>query len=48
MAGLKRSAAVYRHLKKPGLCRASFAHYDTTETVDLFLAALRDVAGGKS
>ena len=42
------SAAVYRHLKKPALCRASFAHYDTTETVDLFLAALRDVAGGKS
>jgi len=39
------SAAVYRHLKKPALCRASFAHYDTMETVDLFLAALGDITG---
>ena len=42
------SAAVYRHLKKPALCRASFAHYDTVETVDRFLAALEDIAGGQS
>jgi len=42
------SAAVYRHLKKPAVCRASFAHYDKLETVDLFLAALEDIAGGKS
>jgi selenocysteine lyase/cysteine desulfurase len=41
------SAAVYRHLKKPALCRASFAHYDTAETVDVFLAALKDISGGR-
>jgi selenocysteine lyase/cysteine desulfurase len=41
------SAAVYRHLKKPALCRASFAHYDTMETVEQFLAALEDIAGGR-
>jgi len=41
------SAAVYRHLKKPALCRASFAHYDTMETVDLFLAALEDITGSR-
>ncbi|MGA2534259.1 MAG: aminotransferase class V-fold PLP-dependent enzyme [Candidatus Aminicenantales bacterium] len=41
------SAAVFRHLKKPALCRASFAHYDTMETVEQFLAALEDIAGGK-
>jgi selenocysteine lyase/cysteine desulfurase len=40
------SAAVYRHLKKPTVCRASFAHYDTTETVDLFLSALAETTGG--
>jgi selenocysteine lyase/cysteine desulfurase len=39
------SAAVVRHLRKPALCRASFAHYDTAETVDAFLAALKDVSG---
>jgi selenocysteine lyase/cysteine desulfurase len=39
------SAAVYRHLKKPAVCRASFAHYDTTETVDLFLSALGETTG---
>jgi selenocysteine lyase/cysteine desulfurase len=41
------SAAVYRHLRKPALCRASFAHYDTAETVGLFLAALGDIVGSK-
>jgi selenocysteine lyase/cysteine desulfurase len=39
------SAAVCRHLNKPALCRASFAHYDTTETVDLFLSALEETIG---
>ena len=35
------SAAVVRHLGRPeGICRASFAHYDTVGTADLFLAAL--------
>ena len=35
------SAAVYRHLGRPeGICRASFAHYDNTETVDRFLEAV--------
>jgi selenocysteine lyase/cysteine desulfurase len=34
------SAAVTRHLKKPALCRASFAHYDTLEAADRFQAAL--------
>lgn len=37
------SAAVTRHLGKPALCRASFAHYDTLETADRFVAALREV-----
>ncbi len=41
------SAAVYRHLGKPALCRASFAHYDTAETVDRFLEALADVMGAR-
>ena len=35
------SAAVVRHLGRPeGISRASFAHYDNTATVDLFLEAL--------
>lgn len=35
------SAAVVRHLGRPeGICRASFAHYDNSGTVDLFLEAL--------
>jgi len=37
------SAAVYRHLGKPALCRASFAHYDAAESADRFAAALDDV-----
>lgn len=39
------SAAVFRHLRKPALCRASFAHYDTAGTADSFLAALGELAG---
>lgn len=39
------SAAVFRHLRKPALCRASFAHYDTAGTADAFLAALGELAG---
>ena len=35
------SAAVVRHLGRPeGICRASFAHYDNSGTVDRFLEAL--------
>jgi selenocysteine lyase/cysteine desulfurase len=35
------SAAVVRHLGRPeGICRASFAHYDNSATVDRFLEAL--------
>jgi selenocysteine lyase/cysteine desulfurase len=41
------SAAVVRHLKKPALCRASFAHYDSPETVGLFLEALARITGGR-
>ncbi len=37
------SAAVYRHLRKPALCRASFAHYDSVETAGKFLAALEGI-----
>jgi selenocysteine lyase/cysteine desulfurase len=42
------SAAVVRHLKKPAVCRASFAHYDTAETLDLLLSALNEITGSKS
>ena len=39
------SAAVVRHLGRPeGICRASFAHYDNSMTVDLFLGALGRLA----
>jgi selenocysteine lyase/cysteine desulfurase len=35
------SAAVFRHLGRPeGICRASFAHYDSVATADRFLDAL--------
>ncbi len=40
------SAAVVRHLGKTALCRASFAHYDTLETADVFLEALAGVIRG--
>jgi cysteine desulfurase family protein (TIGR01976 family) len=39
------SAAVTRHLGKPALCRASFAHYDTAATADLFLDGLARLTG---
>lgn len=39
------SAAVVRHLGRPdGIARASFAHYDNSRTVDLFLDALERLA----
>lgn len=34
------SAAIYRHLGRDSICRASFAHYDTLETGKLFVEAL--------
>ncbi|MBU4330150.1 MAG: aminotransferase class V-fold PLP-dependent enzyme, partial [Acidobacteria bacterium] len=34
------SAAVCRHLERPGLCRASFAHYDNGQTARAFLEGL--------
>ena len=34
------SAAVYRHLKKPSLCRASLAHYNTVREAQIFLESL--------
>jgi selenocysteine lyase/cysteine desulfurase len=37
------SAVVVRHLGRPALCRASFAHYDDAGTVDAFLEGLRMV-----
>lgn len=37
------SAAVVRHLGRPALCRASFAHYDDAGTADAFLTGLRRV-----
>jgi len=43
------SAAVVRHLRKEALARASFAHYDTPETADRFVDAVRElVRAGKS
>jgi selenocysteine lyase/cysteine desulfurase len=36
------SAAIFRHLGRPeGICRASFAHYDNTATVERLLDAVR-------
>ncbi len=37
------SAAVFRHLGKLTLCRASFAHYDDEETARAFLRALESL-----
>jgi len=34
------SAAIYRHLGRKSMCRASFAHYDTLETASSFVGAL--------
>ncbi len=40
------SAAVVRHLGRPAVCRASFAHYDTPDTARRLVEALADVAAG--
>ena len=37
------SAAVFRHLGRSSLCRASFAHDDNLETVKAFLSGLGDI-----
>ncbi len=42
------SAAVVRHLGRPALCRASFAHYDNDGTVEAFLDGLREVLEGSA
>ena len=42
------SAAVFRHLGRPALCRASFAHYDDAETARTFLKALGALIERKS
>jgi selenocysteine lyase/cysteine desulfurase len=39
------SAAVVRHLGRPALCRASFAHYDTPDAARRLTAALADISG---
>lgn len=41
------SAAVFRHLKIPAISRASFAHYDTMETVEIFLSAVAALCESK-
>lgn len=38
------SAAVVRHLGKPALCRASFAHYDAPDAARRLAAALADIS----
>ena len=38
------SAAVVRHLGRPALCRASFAHYDTTDAARRLVEALADIS----
>jgi len=42
--GTHYSAAVYRHLKKPNLCRASLAHYNTVREAKIFLESLERIA----
>jgi selenocysteine lyase/cysteine desulfurase len=42
------SAAVFRHLGRPALCRASFAHYDNAETARTFLKAMGPLIERKS
>lgn len=37
------SAAIYRHLGRDSICRASFAHYDTLQTGKSFVEALRSL-----
>ncbi len=38
------SAAVVRHLGRPALCRASFAHYDTADSARRFIDALGEIS----
>jgi len=42
------SAAVFRHLGRSALCRASFAHYDDAKTARTFLGALEPLVECKS
>jgi selenocysteine lyase/cysteine desulfurase len=37
------SAAIYRHLGRDSICRASFAHYDTLQTAQSFVEALESL-----
>jgi len=37
------SAAIYRHLGRGSMCRASFAHYDTLQTAKSFVEALQSL-----
>jgi selenocysteine lyase/cysteine desulfurase len=37
------SAAIYRHLGRDSICRASFAHYDTLQTGQRFVDALESL-----
>jgi selenocysteine lyase/cysteine desulfurase len=37
------SAAIRRHLNRESICRASFAHYDTPRTAELFIEALESL-----
>ena len=37
------SAAIYRHLERKTMCRASFAHYDTVETARSFIGAVGEL-----
>ncbi|MBW2056729.1 MAG: aminotransferase class V-fold PLP-dependent enzyme [Deltaproteobacteria bacterium] len=39
------SAAVYRHLGRDSICRASFAHYDTLQTARSLVEALEGLLG---
>ena len=45
--GSHYSAAVYRHLGRSSLCRVSFAHYDTLDTVKVFLDALQRLTASR-
>jgi selenocysteine lyase/cysteine desulfurase len=39
------SAAVYRHLGRESICRASFAHYDTLQTAQILVEAVEWLLG---
>jgi selenocysteine lyase/cysteine desulfurase len=40
------SAVFYRHFRRDSICRASFAHYNSLEEAQLFLAALEELVAG--